>query len=82
MRLSGASTQSLSNSATHKCLKGSRFRNRRLDSKVRAAAPATLALAKTSSVPSSVMMVLQKANASRNLEALVAGAADLTRWSM
>ena len=68
-------------SATHKRLKGSLFLNKRQDSKSQTAAPATLALAKTSSVLSSVMMGLQKAKASRNLEPLVAGAADLTRRS-
>ena len=68
-------------SATNKRLKGSLFLNKRQDSKSQTAAPATLALAKTSSVLSNVMMGLQKAKASRNLEPLVAGAADLTRRS-
>eukprot|EP00972_Heterocapsa_arctica_P094277 13902415-Heterocapsa_arctica.AAC.1 len=72
----------LSRISTQRFFKGSRFSSSRLRANDRSAAPRTLRLSIAAAAPSSPITRSQKASASRNLAALVAGALASSRWTV
>eukprot|EP00972_Heterocapsa_arctica_P071038 10495318-Heterocapsa_arctica.AAC.1 len=79
VRASGATEQRASNVDTHTCLSGSLSTRSRLVSKVLAAPPEILPLAKMASTPSNKITARQNASVFLNRDALVAGPAFLTK---